>query len=72
MNDDDGQVFHLRCFTCTICHKQLSTGEELYILDKVSIIVLIRMMMGMLTIMMATLIGAISLSGRLPCVAPGA
>jgi len=28
------KVFHLRCFTCTICHKQLSTGEELYILDK--------------------------------------
>ena len=28
------QVFHLRCFTCTICHKQLTTGEQLYILDK--------------------------------------
>ncbi|XP_034033352.1 LIM/homeobox protein Lhx1-like [Thalassophryne amazonica] len=28
------KVFHLNCFTCVICHKQLSTGEELYILDE--------------------------------------
>ncbi|KAJ8312283.1 hypothetical protein KUTeg_009656 [Tegillarca granosa] len=27
------KVFHLKCFTCMICRKQLSTGEELYILD---------------------------------------
>ncbi|CAG01537.1 unnamed protein product, partial [Tetraodon nigroviridis] len=28
------KVFHLNCFTCMICNKQLSTGEELYILDE--------------------------------------
>ncbi|KAK3599099.1 hypothetical protein CHS0354_024436 [Potamilus streckersoni] len=28
------KVFHLKCFTCLICQKQLSTGEELYILDE--------------------------------------
>jgi len=28
------KVFHLKCFMCHICRKQLSTGEELYILDK--------------------------------------
>ncbi|CAB3374283.1 Hypothetical predicted protein [Cloeon dipterum] len=28
-----GKVFHLNCFTCLICRKQLSTGEELYVLD---------------------------------------
>ncbi|KAK7087227.1 LIM/homeobox protein Lhx1-like isoform X2 [Littorina saxatilis] len=28
------KVFHLKCFTCLVCHKQLSTGEELYILDE--------------------------------------
>ncbi len=27
------KVFHLNCFTCMMCRKQLSTGEELYILD---------------------------------------
>ncbi|XP_014280284.3 LIM/homeobox protein Lhx5 [Halyomorpha halys] len=27
------KVFHLNCFTCMICRKQLSTGEELYVLD---------------------------------------
>uniref|UniRef100_A0A1A9VRR7 LIM zinc-binding domain-containing protein n=1 Tax=Glossina austeni TaxID=7395 RepID=A0A1A9VRR7_GLOAU len=27
------KVFHLNCFTCCICHKQLSTGEQLYVLD---------------------------------------
>ncbi|XP_022252942.1 LIM/homeobox protein Lhx1-like, partial [Limulus polyphemus] len=26
-------VFHLSCFTCLVCQKQPSTGEELYILD---------------------------------------
>ncbi|KAJ3588857.1 hypothetical protein NHX12_009711 [Muraenolepis orangiensis] len=28
------QVFHLNCFTCVMCHKQLSTGEELYVFDE--------------------------------------
>jgi hypothetical protein len=27
------KVFHLNCFTCMVCRKQLSTGEELYVLD---------------------------------------
>ncbi|CAL1266981.1 LIM/homeobox protein Lhx5-like isoform X1 [Argiope bruennichi] len=28
------KVFHLKCFTCLVCRKQLSTGEELYVLDE--------------------------------------
>lgn len=28
------KVFHLNCFTCMMCNKQLSTGEEMYILDE--------------------------------------
>ncbi|KAH3884864.1 LIM/homeobox protein Lhx3-like [Dreissena polymorpha] len=28
------KAFHLKCFTCMICRKELSTGEELYILDE--------------------------------------
>lgn len=28
------QVFHLNCFTCMVCNKQLSTGEELYVIDE--------------------------------------
>ncbi|KAL8597393.1 LIM/homeobox protein Lhx5 [Nucella lapillus] len=28
------KVFHLKCFTCMVCHKQLTTGEELYIMDE--------------------------------------
>ncbi|XP_051533181.1 LIM/homeobox protein Lhx5 [Myxocyprinus asiaticus] len=28
------KVFHLNCFTCTVCNKQLSTGEELYVIDE--------------------------------------
>lgn len=28
------KVFHLNCFTCMVCRKQLSTGEELYVLDE--------------------------------------
>uniref|UniRef100_A0A2P2IE70 LIM/homeobox protein Lhx1-like n=1 Tax=Hirondellea gigas TaxID=1518452 RepID=A0A2P2IE70_9CRUS len=27
------QVFHLKCFTCYVCSKQLATGEELYVLS---------------------------------------
>lgn len=27
-------MFHLKCFTCMVCRKQLSTGEELYVLDE--------------------------------------
>ncbi|XP_076336622.1 LIM/homeobox protein Lhx1-like [Tachypleus tridentatus] len=27
------KVFHLSCFTCLVCEKQPSTGEELYILE---------------------------------------
>lgn len=27
------KVFHLNCFTCLTCRKQLTTGEELYVLD---------------------------------------
>ncbi|XP_077995693.1 LIM/homeobox protein Lhx5-like [Glandiceps talaboti] len=28
------KVFHLKCFTCMVCRKQLSTGEELYVVDE--------------------------------------
>lgn len=28
------KVFHLNCFTCMMCNKQLSTGEEMYIVDE--------------------------------------
>ncbi|XP_071946575.1 LIM/homeobox protein Lhx1-like isoform X2 [Antedon mediterranea] len=28
------KVFHLDCFTCMVCRRQLSTGEELYVLDE--------------------------------------
>ncbi|KAJ8414057.1 hypothetical protein AAFF_G00066550 [Aldrovandia affinis] len=28
------KVFHLNCFTCMVCNRQLSTGEELYIIDE--------------------------------------
>ena len=32
------KVFHLGCFTCVMCNKQLSTGEELYVLDELKFI----------------------------------
>ncbi|KAM6970382.1 LIM/homeobox protein Lhx1-like [Aplochiton taeniatus] len=32
------KVFHLNCFTCMMCNKQLSTGEELYILDELKFV----------------------------------
>lgn len=28
------KVFHLNCFTCYMCRKQLSTGEQLYVVDE--------------------------------------
>ncbi|CAH1801750.1 unnamed protein product [Owenia fusiformis] len=28
------RVYHLKCFTCMVCRKQISTGEELYVLDE--------------------------------------
>ena len=27
------KVYHIPCFTCVDCHKELSTGDVLYILD---------------------------------------
>jgi len=27
------KLFHLKCFTCFVCRKQLLTGEELYVVD---------------------------------------
>ncbi|CAD5120744.1 DgyrCDS9302 [Dimorphilus gyrociliatus] len=27
------RVYHLKCFTCMICRKQLATGEQLYVLE---------------------------------------
>nr|QRF78292.1 Lhx1/5 [Terebratalia transversa] len=28
------KVFHLKCFTCLVCRKQLSTGEELFVFEE--------------------------------------
>ncbi|CAL4063244.1 unnamed protein product [Meganyctiphanes norvegica] len=28
------RVFHLKCFTCCVCRKNLETGEELYVLEE--------------------------------------
>ncbi|CAL9685783.1 unnamed protein product [Knipowitschia caucasica] len=32
------KVFHLNCFTCVMCNRQLSTGEELYVLDELKFV----------------------------------
>ncbi|XP_035230348.1 LIM/homeobox protein Lhx5-like, partial [Stegodyphus dumicola] len=29
-----GRVYHVACFTCLLCRKQPSTGEEFYVLDE--------------------------------------
>lgn len=29
----DSSVFHLKCFFCVVCHKQLSTGDEYCLLE---------------------------------------
>lgn len=29
----DNKVFHLNCLTCFICRRELSTGDQLYIVD---------------------------------------
>ena len=26
-------VYHLQCFACLICHRQLNTGDEFYLID---------------------------------------
>jgi hypothetical protein len=28
------KVFHLNCFTCCMCRKPISTGEQLYVVDE--------------------------------------
>jgi LIM homeobox protein 1 len=28
------RVFHLSCFTCCVCRKAISTGEQLYVVDE--------------------------------------
>ena len=28
------KVFHLNCFTCCVCRKTISTGEQLYVVDE--------------------------------------
>ncbi|OXA53091.1 LIM/homeobox protein Lhx5 [Folsomia candida] len=27
------KIYHINCFTCTMCRREMSTGEELYVLD---------------------------------------
>lgn len=29
----DNKVFHLNCLTCFLCRRELSTGDQLYIVD---------------------------------------
>lgn len=30
----DNKVFHLNCLTCFMCRRELSTGDQLYIVDE--------------------------------------
>lgn len=29
-----GRVYHLACFTCLVCHKELSTGDRFYLTNE--------------------------------------
>ncbi|ROT61892.1 putative LIM/homeobox protein Lhx5-like, partial [Penaeus vannamei] len=44
------RVFHLKCFTCCVCRKQLSTGEELYVLEENKFVCKQDYMSGKLTV----------------------
>jgi hypothetical protein len=28
------RVFHINCFICCMCYKQITTGEQLYVVDE--------------------------------------
>ena len=29
-----GRVYHLSCFTCLVCHRELSTGDKFYLTEQ--------------------------------------